>query len=200
MPPARVKHWKNSWIKTDQLDITCFIISLFNTQHVSDVSTSNLRSLRLIFWVIAWVVLFWFDVIRFTSSNFCSHACAGSTLNFSSKSFNKMLQKQFNILTRHTGLWNDTTFLSFVHFIHFMERAYKSLIFCVQDEGNRTRIMNLFFQTTAFVIKNGQSDVLKKICHCSLPKGTWLKLHKNKRKSQRDSAEVVYEPGSRTAK
>jgi len=35
----------DSWIKTDQLDVTCFIISLFNAQHVSDVSTSNLRSL-----------------------------------------------------------------------------------------------------------------------------------------------------------
>ena len=52
----------HSWIKRDQLDVTCFIISLFNTQHVSDVNTSNLRSLRLICWVISWVVLLWFDV------------------------------------------------------------------------------------------------------------------------------------------
>jgi len=51
-----------SWIKRDQLDGTCFIISLFNAQHVSDVNTSILRSLRLICWVISWVVLFWFDV------------------------------------------------------------------------------------------------------------------------------------------
>jgi len=29
-------------------DVTCFIISLFNAQHVSDVNTSILRSLRLI--------------------------------------------------------------------------------------------------------------------------------------------------------
>jgi len=28
------------WIKRDQLDVTCFIISLFNAQHVSDVNTS----------------------------------------------------------------------------------------------------------------------------------------------------------------
>jgi len=28
-----------SWIKRDQLDATCFIISLFNAQHVSDVNT-----------------------------------------------------------------------------------------------------------------------------------------------------------------
>jgi len=40
----------HSWIKRDQLDVTCFIISLFNAQHVSDVNTSILRSLRLICW------------------------------------------------------------------------------------------------------------------------------------------------------
>ena len=42
-----------------------FIISLFNTQRVSDVNTSILRSLRLICWVISWVVLFWFDACWF---------------------------------------------------------------------------------------------------------------------------------------
>ena len=31
----------------DQLDVTCFIISLFTAQHVSNVSTSIFRSLRL---------------------------------------------------------------------------------------------------------------------------------------------------------
>jgi len=41
-------HHLVSWIKRDQLDVTCFIISLFNAQHVSDVNTSILRSLRLI--------------------------------------------------------------------------------------------------------------------------------------------------------
>jgi len=49
-------------IKIDQLDVTYFIISLFNAQHVSNVSTSILRSLRLICCVISWVVLLWFDV------------------------------------------------------------------------------------------------------------------------------------------
>jgi len=49
-------------IKIDQLDVTCSIISLFNAQHVSNVSTAILRSLRLICWVISWVVLLWFDV------------------------------------------------------------------------------------------------------------------------------------------
>ena len=52
----------SSWIKWGQLDVTCFIISLFNAQHVSDVNTSILRRLRLICWVVSWVVLLWFDV------------------------------------------------------------------------------------------------------------------------------------------
>ena len=55
-------HHLGSWIKRDQLDVNCFIISLFNAQHVSDVNTSILRSLRLIRCVISWVVLFWYDV------------------------------------------------------------------------------------------------------------------------------------------
>jgi len=54
-------HHPDSWIKRDQLDVTCFIISLFNAQNVSDVNTSILRSLRVICWVISWVVLLWFD-------------------------------------------------------------------------------------------------------------------------------------------
>jgi nuclear pore complex protein Nup62 len=36
-----------SWIKIDQLDVTCFIISLFTAQYVSNVSTFIFRSLRL---------------------------------------------------------------------------------------------------------------------------------------------------------
>ena len=38
----------HSRIKTDQLDVTCFIISLFTAQHVSNVGTSIFGSLRLI--------------------------------------------------------------------------------------------------------------------------------------------------------
>ena len=38
----------NSWIKVDQLDVACFIISLFTAQHVSNISTSIFRSLLLI--------------------------------------------------------------------------------------------------------------------------------------------------------
>ena len=45
-----------SWVKRDQLVATCFIITLFSAQHVSDVNTSILRSLRLIRWVTSWVV------------------------------------------------------------------------------------------------------------------------------------------------
>jgi len=46
---ARVEINKRKYKKKRyQLDVTCFIISLFNAQHVSDVNTSILRSLRLI--------------------------------------------------------------------------------------------------------------------------------------------------------
>ena len=55
-------HHLDGWVKRDQLDVTCFIISLRNAQHVSGVNTSILRSLRLMCWVITWVALIWFDV------------------------------------------------------------------------------------------------------------------------------------------
>jgi len=55
-------HHLDSWVKRGQLDVTCFSISLFNAQHVSDVNTSILRSLRPMCWVISGVVLIWFDV------------------------------------------------------------------------------------------------------------------------------------------
>ena len=58
----RTVHHLDSWVKRDQLDVTCFIISLLNAQHVSDVNTSIFRSLRLMCWVISWVALIWFDV------------------------------------------------------------------------------------------------------------------------------------------
>ena len=40
-------HHLDSWMKIDQLDATRFIISSFTAQHVSNVSTSIFRSLRL---------------------------------------------------------------------------------------------------------------------------------------------------------
>ena len=49
-------HHLDSWVKRDQLDATCFIITLFSAQHVSDVNTAILRSLRLIRRVTSWVV------------------------------------------------------------------------------------------------------------------------------------------------
>ena len=52
----------HSWIKKDQLDVTCFIISLFTAQQVSNVSTSIFRSLPLTCGFISWVVLLWFIV------------------------------------------------------------------------------------------------------------------------------------------
>ena len=42
------KQFTSSWIKRDQLDVTCLFFSLFNSQHVSDVNTSIFRSLRLL--------------------------------------------------------------------------------------------------------------------------------------------------------
>jgi hypothetical protein len=55
-------HHLDTWIKIDQLDVACFIISLFTAQHVSDINSSILRSLRLICWVISCVVLLWYNV------------------------------------------------------------------------------------------------------------------------------------------
>ena len=43
-----ILHHFDSWIKIDQLDVTCFIISLFTAQHVSNVNISIFRSLRII--------------------------------------------------------------------------------------------------------------------------------------------------------
>ena len=60
--PEDSKLYINRWVKRDQLNVTCFIISLCNAQHVSDVNTSILRSLWLMCWVITWVALIWFDV------------------------------------------------------------------------------------------------------------------------------------------
>ena len=54
----------SSWYLSKERPTWCHLLYyfLFNVQHVSDVNTSILRSLRLICWVISWVVLLWFDV------------------------------------------------------------------------------------------------------------------------------------------
>ena len=65
MEASKCRVWRKSQLllnKIDQLDVNFFIVSLFTAQHVSYVNTSILRSLRLICWVISWVVLLWFDV------------------------------------------------------------------------------------------------------------------------------------------
>jgi len=62
-------HYLDSWIKIDQLDVTSFIISLFTAQHVSNVSTSILRSLRL--------------TVDLLNGLYCSGSmCVGDTLWF----------------------------------------------------------------------------------------------------------------------
>ena len=43
----RTVHHLDSWIKIDQLDVTRLIVSVFTAQHVSNISTSIFRSLRL---------------------------------------------------------------------------------------------------------------------------------------------------------
>ena len=46
--PSTVRKLNQPWVKIDQLDVACFIVSLFTAQHVSNVSTSIFMSLRLI--------------------------------------------------------------------------------------------------------------------------------------------------------
>ena len=55
----RTVHHLDSWIKLDQL---MSLALYFAAQHVSNVSTSILRSLRLICCVISCFVLLWYDV------------------------------------------------------------------------------------------------------------------------------------------
>ena len=50
-------HHLDSWIKRDQLDVTCYTISLFNAQRVSDINTSILRDLRLICYFMSCIAL-----------------------------------------------------------------------------------------------------------------------------------------------
>ena len=59
---ADTKNVRDYWIKINQLDVTCFIISLFTAQHISNVSTSIFRRLRLICGFISCVIFLWFDV------------------------------------------------------------------------------------------------------------------------------------------
>ena len=69
-------HHLDSWIKTDQLDVTCFIISPFTVQHVSNVSTSIFRSLWLkvhllsrVYGFTSWVFWLWNRKVWYVGMN-----------------------------------------------------------------------------------------------------------------------------------
>ena len=55
-------HHLDRWIKIDQLDITCFIISQFTAQHCFEYSYIHLQELATYCGIISCVVLLWFDV------------------------------------------------------------------------------------------------------------------------------------------
>ena len=65
-------HHLDGWIKRDQLDVTCFFISLFDGQHVSDVNTVKPRFTNALGWT-----------IRFTSK-FSEHKASRMTYCVSS--------------------------------------------------------------------------------------------------------------------
>ena len=48
------------------------VYTVFNAQHVSDVNTSILRGLRLICWVISWVVLLYCVIVKLPHWWYCS--------------------------------------------------------------------------------------------------------------------------------
>jgi len=114
-------HHFHSWIKRDQLDVTCFIISLFNTQHVSDVNTSILRSLRLICWIISRVVLLWYDVcwcyvvvrLGWCGIRMQAEASVRTTIFTTKHSLlNKYANAKASILTQQYNPWNNSTYKS----------------------------------------------------------------------------------------
>ena len=58
-------HHLDNWIKIDQLDVTCFIISLFTAHRVSNVSTSTFRSLRLTVFYVYFIYLYFMYIYIF---------------------------------------------------------------------------------------------------------------------------------------
>ena len=71
-----------SQVKRNQLDATCFIITLFSAQHVSDVNTSILRSLRLIrsyFMDCIWFGVCWRSVSVWLSVCSLKHDCSSAS-------------------------------------------------------------------------------------------------------------------------
>ena len=116
-------HHLDSWIERDQLDVTCFIISLFTAQHVSDVNTSILRNLRLIWWVISWVVLFWFDVcwcyvmvwLGYHTTTETCWVVNNEIINQVSSSWSLFIQLQPNILKCNPVMKRDPTVCLYIY-------------------------------------------------------------------------------------
>jgi len=103
-------HHLDSWVKRDQLDVTCFSISLFNAQHISEVNTFILRSLRLMCWVISWVVLVSFDVSWWYFVVWLWWC--GIRMQASYKEIIKQVTSSLSLFTQLNG-WNiQTTWLS----------------------------------------------------------------------------------------
>ena len=55
---SKIRGFLSSWRIIDQLDVTCYFISLLMCSHVSDINISIIRSLRLFCWTTTLVVLF----------------------------------------------------------------------------------------------------------------------------------------------
>ena len=73
----------DSWRIKDQLDVTCYFISLLLCSTVSDINISIIRSLRLFCWITTLVVLFlvrcvlefrcvWFGVVSVLQASACN--------------------------------------------------------------------------------------------------------------------------------
>ena len=58
LAPCNEREGTIPWRMKDQLDVTCYFISLLMCSHVSDINISIIRSLRLCCWITTSVVLF----------------------------------------------------------------------------------------------------------------------------------------------
>ena len=89
------------WIKRDQLDVTCYFISLFNAQYVPDVNTSILRSLRLICYFVGCIVLVQYVlVLRCGLAGMVWYSDAGFSHDITQQICSKLLRR--DILTSKT--------------------------------------------------------------------------------------------------
>ena len=118
-------HHLDSWIKKDQLDVTCFIISLFTAQHVSNVSTSILRSLRLI------VDLFH---VLYCSGSMCVDVTVWFSWGWvvSLSRLNKLCINMFRMLVHPSSGACDLLWIYFMsYFIELFHGLYCSGTMCV---------------------------------------------------------------------